>query len=78
MNAQPSSNDIAAATPYRGKTLRARAVRMDLNNPASLRNLPSSGQRFVHHPGLNVRVVDEDGKPVPFGELIIVQDTQGR
>lgn len=78
MNAQPSCNEITAAAPYRGKTLRVRAVRVDLNNPASLQNLPSGGQRFVHHPGLNVRVVDENGEAVPFGELILVQDAQER
>jgi hypothetical protein len=70
-NQPPFPGDNEWAAPYRGRTLRVRRVNLNDPIPEDLRGKPALGS-FGLHPALDVNAIDQDGRLVETGTLVIV------
>lgn len=65
----PSKAEFALAGTMAGRTLRVLTV--SLNNPNQVARYVALGA-FWTHPALKVRAVGEAGRPLPYGELVVI------
>jgi len=70
----PTQAEFAIAETLNGRIVRV--VSLSLNDPNSAEKFALVGS-FWTHPALNLRVMDEAGKLLGYGELVVVVREEG-